>query len=143
MPTGLYAAFVYILNVFLLPSLGVWVDKTSRIYVQRVGLLIENLCVALTGVTVCCMVIYIPNLGLKEQYLFSGDKQIMFSFIILLLLGGLGELFNGVQTISIEKDWVVVMSKESNLDVGILNTTLRRIDLSCKALAPLAFTAIY
>ena len=143
LPTGLYAAFVYILNVFLLPSLGVWVDKTSRIYVQRVGLLIENSCVALTGVTVCCMVIYIPNLGLKEQFLFSGDKQIMFSYIILLLLGGLGELFNGVQTISIEKDWVVVMSKESNLDVGILNTTLRRIDLSCKALAPLAFTAIY
>ena len=52
-------------------------------------------------------------------------------------------MFNGVQTISIEKDWVVVLSKESNIDLGLLNTTMRRIDLSCKALAPLAFTMMY
>jgi solute carrier family 40 (iron-regulated transporter), member 1 len=141
LPTGLYAAFVYLLNVFLLPRLGIWVDKSSRIYVQRVGLIIENLSVALTSVVICSMVIFIPDLGLVEQTLF--DKHVMFSYVLLLLLGGVGELFNGVQSISIEKDWVVVMSKESNLDVGILNTTLRRIDLSCKALAPLAFTAVY
>ena len=48
-----------------------------------------------------------------------------------------------MQTISIEKDWVVVLSKESNIDLGLLNTTMRRIDLSCKALAPFAFTMMY
>ena len=58
LPTGLYAAFVYLLNVVFLPRLGVWVDETSRILVQRVGLAIENLAVALTSVVICCMVIF-------------------------------------------------------------------------------------
>ena len=141
LPTGLYAAFVYLLNVVFLPRLGVWVDETSRILVQRVGLAIENLAVALTSVVICCMVIFLPDLGLKKQSL--SDSHILSAYVALLLLGGVGELFNGVQTISIEKDWVVVLSKESNIDLGLLNTTMRRIDLSCKALAPFAFTMMY
>ena len=103
----------YLLNVVFLPRLGVWVDETSRILVQRVGLAIENLAVALTSVVICCMVIFLPDLGLKKQSL--SDSHILSAYVALLLLGGVGELFNGVQTISIEKDWVVVLSKESNI----------------------------
>ena len=113
-----------------------WVDETSRIFVQRVGLLVENLAVALTSVVICCMIIFLPDLGLKKQSLL--DSHILSAYIVLLLLGGVGELFNGVQTISIEKDWVVVLSKESNIDLGLLNTTMRRIDLSCKGACSLS-----
>jgi iron-regulated transporter 1 len=51
-------------------------------------------------------------------------------------------VLNDAQTLAIERDWVVVIAGDDSNALAHLNTTMRRIDLSCKILAPMAFGII-
>eukprot|EP00924_Labyrinthula_sp_SR-Ha-C_P009715 snap_masked-scaffold_22-processed-gene-3.34-mRNA-1 protein AED:1.00 eAED:1.00 QI:0/0/0/0/1/1/6/0/361 len=55
----------------------------------------------------------------------------------------MGEIGSNAATISLEKDWVIILAKELSVPVKDINSKLRRLDLLCKTLAPVAFTAIY
>jgi iron-regulated transporter 1 len=66
----------------------------------------------------------------------------MASFGAILLSSIIGELMGNASTMALEKDWVVVLAGgDSNL-LSSMNATMRRIDLLCKLLAPLAFGVI-
>ncbi|KAI9923158.1 hypothetical protein PsorP6_001078 [Peronosclerospora sorghi] len=61
-------------------------------------------------------------------------------FAGLLICGGVGQVLNDAQTLGIERDWVVVIAGSNNsAALDNLNTTLRRIDLTCNILGPMAF----
>ena len=141
LPTALYTVFVYITSVIFMPQVGKWVDSASRLTVQRLGLLLENMAVVCTTVIMVLLVFFDKNIGIEAQEVSS--FAILYYYVGLLFFGGLGELMNGAQTLSIEKDWVVAIAGSLQADLGDLNTTLRRIDLGCKALAPGAFAFIY
>ncbi|RLN56884.1 hypothetical protein BBJ29_002707 [Phytophthora kernoviae] len=67
-------------------------------------------------------------------------------FAGILVCGGLGQVLNEAQTLAIERDWVVIIAQGSGEErstvLAGLNTVLRRIDLACKFLGPLAFGII-
>ena len=79
------------------------------------------------------------------------DASLVATFVGILLLGIVAEPLNGAQTLALERDWVVVMAEDATggepkaktAFLARLNTILRRIDLSCKVLAPAAFGVIY
>ena len=56
----------------------------------------------------------------------------------IILLGCVGEVMNQAQTLALERDWVVVIAEQSGNPLKTLNMLMRRIDLSCKLLAPAA-----
>ena len=141
LPTSLYTVLVYVSSVLFMPTIGAWIDRTSRLTVQRVGLIVENFSVVCTGGVIVYLVSVDPGVGDETQNFSS--PHILTSYVIFVLLGIIGELFNNAQTLSIEKDWVVVIARVLEVELSQLNTTLRRIDLSCKALAPGAFAFIY
>ncbi|GMF63790.1 unnamed protein product [Phytophthora fragariaefolia] len=67
-------------------------------------------------------------------------------FVGTLFCGGVGQVLSEAQTLGIERDWVVIIAQNSggecSATLASLNTILRRIDLACKLLGPLAFGVI-
>jgi iron-regulated transporter 1 len=58
-------------------------------------------------------------------------------FAIIVALAGVEKLAFVANTVSVERDWIIVVSDSLSLDRQELNSTMRRIDLVCKLIAPL------
>lgn len=61
---------------------------------------------------------------------------------LLSILACVEKLSSVVNTISVERDWVVVISQNNPDDLRELNSQMRRIDLFCKLVAPLTIALI-
>jgi iron-regulated transporter 1 len=57
-------------------------------------------------------------------------------FAVSVLLACLEKLAFVANTISVERDWIIVVSDSLSIDRQELNSTMRRIDLVCKLVAP-------
>lgn len=60
----------------------------------------------------------------------------------LSILACVEKLSSVVNTISVERDWVVVISQNNTDDLRELNSQMRRIDLFCKLVAPLTIALV-
>jgi hypothetical protein len=96
--------------------------------------MIDNASVIGTSLLLCLLSATTPTLGYMEPIWNLGFIIVFFGVI---LLGISGELMNQAQTLAIERDWVLVIADEVG-SVSTMNTWMRRIDLSCKVLAPWA-----
>ncbi|PIN19700.1 Iron transporter [Handroanthus impetiginosus] len=112
------------------PLIGRWVDKFSYIQVLRLWLLSQNLSFMVAGGAVIAILIY-PNL-------ISANYVAFISLVILINISGATAMLSTLAgTILVEREWVVVISE--NQPPGVLtkmNSTIRRIDLTCKLFAP-------
>ncbi|KAJ7950064.1 Solute carrier family 40 protein [Quillaja saponaria] len=112
------------------PIIGQWVDRLTYVKVLQLWLVTQNLSFVIAGGTAAALLIY------------SSMKFTNFSGFILLVLvtnisGAIGVLSTLAGTILIEREWVVVISKDQHPDVLTkMNSATRRIDLVCKLFAP-------
>nr|WRQ72733.1 ferroportin transporter IREG2 [Leucocroton havanensis] len=109
--------------------IGQWVQKLPYHQALRIWLLTQNFAFITAGCTVYSLIMF-PSLSSS-------------TFVLLLMLtnisGAIGVLSTLAGTILIEREWAVVISEahpETSLES--INSTLRRIDLTCKLLAPVA-----
>lgn len=72
---------------------------------------------------------------LRQQKLYS-----VASLVCLCLLAGVEKLSSALNTISVERDWVVIMAEGDEERLRRLNSQMRRIDLFCKLVGPLAIS---
>lgn len=142
LPTSLYVMIVYIVVIQFLPSLGSWIDKADRLQVQQICLKIENVCVVFASFIICLVTSTSTTFKSEGQF-FLSDWETIAWFVVLILLGSVGELFNNTLVVSMDKDWVVVIAEQAQVPVQRINAWMRRIDLACKALSPAAFAALY
>jgi iron-regulated transporter 1 len=63
-------------------------------------------------------------------------------FTASILLACVEKLAFIVNTISIEKDWIIVVADSLHLERPDLNSSMRRIDLMCKLVAPLSISLV-
>lgn len=112
------------------PTVGDWIDRMQYIKVLRTWLGLQNLSFVVAGGTVSVLLIYSSTIGTP-------------TFIALVIVvnasGAIGALATLAGVILIERDWIVVISESQ--PPGLLtqmNSVTRRIDLSCKLLAPVA-----
>eukprot|EP00258_Populus_trichocarpa_P020300 XP_006388038.2 solute carrier family 40 member 2 [Populus trichocarpa] len=127
---AIYGAIESASIAFLGPIIGQWVEKLTYIKVLRIWLVTQNLSFIIAGCTVIALLFY-PDL-----------KSTNFTAFILLVIltnlsGAVGVLSTLAGTILIEREWVVVISEGH--PPGVLtriNSIIRRIDLTCKLLAP-------
>jgi iron-regulated transporter 1 len=135
-----FASYLFIIDIFkqslLLPSIygftvtvcailfsnyvGRYVDSTDRLKMVRVTMVTQKVSI----VASCSMFIW---MNLFEDY-----KIVKYSFVVLF--GCTLKLSFIANNIAIEKDWVMVIS---NGHPENLTTSMRRIDLFCKTMAPL------
>ena len=120
--------------LFFGSALGRWVDRApSRLRVLLLTIIINRI-----GILVSC-IIWFAILSFGHP----GPKRVFFA--VALILGMVEKLSRGANILSMERDWVPTlanMSADGNhpvpYDLTHLNTTMRRIDMLCKLIAPLA-----
>ena len=115
-------------------ALGRWVDCTpSRLRVLLVTIVVNRI-----SVLTSCITWFVI---LSSTY--PAPKQGFFA--LALVLGMAEKLSRGANILSIERDWVPTLANTSPdaknpapYDLTSLNTTMKRIDMLCKLIAPLA-----
>lgn len=120
--------------LFFGSTLGRWVDRTpSRLRVLLVTIIVNRI-----SVLVSCITWFVI---LSSTY--PASKQGFFA--VALVLGMAEKLSRGANILSIERDWVPTLANTSPdakhpapYDLTNLNTTMKRIDMLCKLIAPLA-----
>ncbi|KAF1851565.1 Utp11-domain-containing protein [Cucurbitaria berberidis CBS 394.84] len=110
--------------------LGSWigdqVDRNDRLVVVRQSIVWQRLSVAGS----CVILIRMLNANMEEKSLMY---TLFAASVVLACVEKLGSVAN---TVSIERDWIIVVSDSLHLDRQELNSTMRRIDLVCKLIAP-------
>ncbi|XP_011032591.1 PREDICTED: solute carrier family 40 member 2-like isoform X2 [Populus euphratica] len=112
------------------PIIGQWVQRSTYFKVLRIWLVTQNFSFIIAGCTVITLLFY-PAL--------KSTNFIVFILLVILtnISGATGVLSTLAGTILIEREWVVLISEGHTPDVLTkINSTMRRIDLTCKLLAP-------
>lgn len=134
-PLSVYAMFRSLSVVLFAGKIGHYIDTTNRLQVMRQSIVYQRLAVVLSCVLLAVMV----------EVVYSPDGPVMGPNTMLLLagvtvLGCVERLCANMNMLSIERDWVVVIANEHTPTLLILNSQMRRIDLLCKLVGPLAIS---
>ncbi|KAJ3676476.1 hypothetical protein LUZ60_003888 [Juncus effusus] len=112
------------------PTIGSLINKLTYLQVLRAWLLTRSLSFVIAGGSVTALLFYS---SLKN----TNFNIFMVLIVVTNLCGALGVLSTLAGTILIEREWVVVISEGQNAELLTkMNSIIRRIDLTCKLLAP-------
>lgn len=136
LPTAIYGIAICLGNIIGLQFLGKWIDNTCRWKVQKKSIILENISIVFNSILICYLPYYLSN-----NLLSFHDYRIILIIIFGMLFSIVAEIMNNAQTISTEKDWIIVISDSSTYPIEKANATMKRIDLFCKIVAP-AFLGI-
>ncbi|TMW66071.1 hypothetical protein Poli38472_003836 [Pythium oligandrum] len=139
LPSATFSLAMYTACIFTIPSVGRYLDRTDRWFVMKYSIVLENIMIIVSSV-VLGLILLVTNADGEHKPVWTA--KLMGLFGVTLVCGGVGQVLNDAQTLAIERDWVVVLSGDNSTQLATLNTVMRRIDLSCKILAPMAFGII-
>ncbi|KAK1993847.1 hypothetical protein LX36DRAFT_661103 [Colletotrichum falcatum] len=127
LPMSVYALTRGLSALLFAPAVGRYIDGSDRLEVVRTSIVFQRL-----AVSASCAVFYV----LSTRLPLSGHGR-MGLLALLSVLACAEKLYSIVNTVSVEKDWVVVLAGGNTEALATLNAQMRRIDLFCKLLAPL------
>lgn len=112
------------------PIIGQWVDRLTYLKVLRIWLVTQNLSFIVAGSSVVALLA-------MSTLKFTNFTAFVLLIALTNVSGAVGALSALAGTILIEREWVVVISEGSFPEVLTkMNSVIRRIDLTCKLLAP-------
>ncbi|XP_066372182.1 solute carrier family 40 member 1-like [Miscanthus floridulus] len=112
------------------PIVGTLVDKLTYLQVLGLWLLVQSLSFIIAGASVTALLVY-------DDLKATSFPVFMALVIVTNVSGALAALSTLAGTILIEREWVVVIScRHPPAVLTGINSVVRRIDLSCKLLAP-------
>ena len=116
--------------------LGSWigsqVDRKNRLHVVRQSIVWQRLSVATSCLVLAFLLAAGEEKGLTAYALFAAS----------VLLACVEKLAFVANTVSVERDWIIVVSDSLHADRQQLNSVMRRIDLVCKLVAPVGIGLI-
>ncbi|CAI4214107.1 unnamed protein product [Parascedosporium putredinis] len=131
-PTSVYALARAGFAMVFAPAVGRWIDKSDRLFVVQASIIGQRVSVAIS-----CLILY-----LLARWRDWGAHSTRGLFAIIVLLAGVEKLCSVMNSVSVTKDWIVVMTEENEHVRKILNARIRRIDLVCKLLGPFVVASI-
>jgi iron-regulated transporter 1 len=141
LPSAVFTFASYLAVFFFMPHVGAWVDQTPRITVMRTSILIQNIAILFSS----CMMFALIFVTTGGTAAINSDNspewtwKMYASFGSIVAASVVGELMGNAGTLALERDWIVVISEKNSIALSAMNSTMRRIDLCSKLLAPLAF----
>ncbi|CEL03386.1 hypothetical protein ASPCAL04541 [Aspergillus calidoustus] len=121
---SVYALARSLFAVVLSSWLGAVVDRLDRLSAIRHSIIWQRIPVAVSCV---CLGLLLTGPSVRLSWAL---------FIALVLLAGVEKLAATANTVSVERDWTVVISDALGFPRQELNASMRRIDLFCKLIAP-------
>ncbi|KAL1966865.1 hypothetical protein VTN77DRAFT_3830 [Rasamsonia byssochlamydoides] len=135
--TSVYA-LVRSLAVALLSSwLGARIDRLNRLTTLRLSIVWQRIPVALS--CVCFILLLPPSLSAEKG---AGSALVPVLFTVVVALACVEKLASVANTVSVERDWVVIIAESLKIPRQDLNASMRRIDLFCKLFAPVFISLI-
>lgn len=115
------------------PSIGSYMDRTERLKAVRFSIVGQRLTVVLSSVVLWVMSI--------ESILHYKWLK-LFLFGIVCSLACVEKLCAVLNMIAVERDWVIVIAENTECELETLDCQMRRIDLFCKLVGPLAIALV-
>ena len=134
LPSALFSLLLYLGCTLCMTAAGRWVDRAPRMLVVARSIFIDNLCILLSTALLCAM---LARSDSERRWTWDGPNIAL--FVAINALGTVAEVMNQVQTLALERDWVVVVAGRSSAMLAEMNRIMRRVDLLCKILAPITF----
>lgn len=138
--TLFYASCYALFRSFVAALGGSWignvVDQRNRLDVVRQSIVWQRLSVAGS-----CLAL----LGMLQLKAEDSEKAALLKYALFglsVVLACVEKLAYMANTVAVERDWVVVVSDSLSTDRQELNSTMRRIDLLCKLLAPVGIALL-
>ncbi|KAF2722816.1 putative Ferriportin iron efflux transporter [Polychaeton citri CBS 116435] len=134
LPVSVYALSASAAGASLSSWVGERIDKGNRMSVARQSIIGQRLSV----VASCSLLAIMASIAHLHQ-----NQTI--SAVFLAIVSGFGvteKLSAMMNMISIERDWVVTIAEGSEERLRRLNSQMRRIDLLCKLVGPLAISLV-
>ena len=114
--------------ILLAPAIGRYIDNGERLKVIRDSIVYQRISVILS-----CVIFWIM-LELKRSFAPWALYLMLSTNILLACIEKMCAITN---TVSVERDWVVVIAENDEKVLCQLNSQMRRIDLFCKVVSPL------
>lgn len=129
-PVSVYAVARGLSAVVFAAAVGAAIDRADRLVVVRASIVGQRV-----AVVVSC--------GLFWLLLRNGSSSPPSSTLFLLVVAACVEKLCAVMNlVAIERDWVVVLTRGNEAGRRLLNARMRRIDLVCKLVGPLAISLV-
>ncbi|XP_077435732.1 solute carrier family 40 member 1 [Vanacampus margaritifer] len=120
-------------SVLLLGAIiGDWVDKNPRLKVAQTSLIAQNTCVMACGIIL--MVVFRFKEQLMEVY---NGWLLTACYILVISIANMANLASTAMSITIQRDWVVVVAGQDSSKLADMNATVRIIDQLTNILAPM------
>ncbi|KAF7214440.1 solute carrier family 40 member 1 [Nothobranchius furzeri] len=130
--TAVYGLVVAGSVLLLGANIGNWVDRNPRLKVAQTSLLVQNSCVIVCGVLLMLVFQY------KEQLTELYDGWILTTcYILVITVANIANLASTATSITIQRDWVVVVAGQDSSSLADMNATVRIIDQLTNILAPM------
>ncbi|KAF3763979.1 putative iron-regulated transporter [Cryphonectria parasitica EP155] len=133
LPVSIYSLVRNAGYIALSQPLGTWINKGNRLIVIRTSIVGQRIPVA-----VSCALLLILERG-KDG---AGYQKHAGLFGAIVLLAVVEKLCSTMNTISVERDWVVVITEGNEAARRSMNARMRRIDLFCKLVGPLTISLV-
>ncbi|EYE91293.1 uncharacterized protein EURHEDRAFT_416541 [Aspergillus ruber CBS 135680] len=131
LPMSVYALARGASAVVFSQAVGWYIDTRDRLRVVRVSIVFQRLAVAAS-----CVVFWL----LATERTVPDLKLWLLG--LLSLFACVEKLCDIMNTISVERDWVVVVAMDGAEALEVLNAEMRRIDLICKLVGPFVIAII-
>lgn len=107
-------------------------DRKNRLDLVRESIIGQRI-----SVVISCLLFVIMT---TEAVSHAGLKMGLLG--LLCILACVEKIYSIMNFIAVERDWVVVVADNSELELQTLNSQMRRIDLACKLLGPLTIALL-
>ena len=132
LPPSTYALVRAASAICFAPLVGRYVDQGNRLKVVRLSIVGQRMAVILS-----CLGFWALSTGISG---FSSLRPLLIA--LLAVLACVEKLCSIMNLIAIERDWVVIVAENSHYELEVLNSQMRRIDLICKLVGPLAIALV-
>lgn len=134
LPLSIYALVRALAAILFSPKIGTYIDKAHRLHVVRLSIVGQRIAVIFS----CGLF----SIALQSNQIMA-DYSMFLIFPLLVIFACFEKLFAIMNTVAIERDWVLVIAADNDGTLQILNAQMRRIDLLCKLLSPLAIAFLH
>ena len=133
LPLSVYALFRAASAIVFAPAIGRYIDNGQRLRIVRASIVWQR-----SAVVVSCIVFWVMLTQGKRL----PDWSIHVLLGINILLACVEKLCTIMNTVSVERDWVIVIAHTDESALRQMNSQMRRIDLFCKLFSPLVIALI-
>ncbi|TFK68075.1 hypothetical protein BDN72DRAFT_842291 [Pluteus cervinus] len=131
-PLSCYALIRSVAAIFLGSSVGQYIDNNERLKVVRVSIVARRIAI-LASCVGFWVLIFKKTTRTVELAVFAA----------LVALACVEKLCSILNLVAVERDWLVIIAGTDENALRVLNSQMRRIDLFCKLLGPLAISLIH